>query len=414
MKTIHKNVRFAKTIHFVSLAFKVTFASTLAACLSGTALAQSGSHYPATRFIGVRPAGMGNAFTAVADDQNALYYNPAGLAKIPTWSMEILSPLLGINQNIKDNTTEVRDILSSSKGGSGSQASVVENIGPIIESVSGENHYLRAGLAPYLVIPELNAGMGLYTQIESELVPHGQAVPSIVDFSFQGDTDLRFGFAHSFFGKKLAVGGTLAYRERVQILTDAQNGFSLFKLTEITKSDDARSAFVRDSLRAGYAVGLDTGLLFTPVEVWSPTLGVSILNMGDTTFRRGGLTGNKVSSSVNGNTGVPTSVPQSLNFGLSVTPTSGNWLSRVAFDYADANLPIPASQKPSLGVEGGWRGKYVSALAQGGVSEGYLSGGFEVRLLIVNIRYATYVTERGYFPTQSPDRRHLLQLKVLL
>ncbi|OGS23061.1 MAG: hypothetical protein A2252_08045 [Elusimicrobia bacterium RIFOXYA2_FULL_39_19] len=31
---------------------------------------------------GIRPAGMGGAFTAVADDFNALYYNPAGLAVI--------------------------------------------------------------------------------------------------------------------------------------------------------------------------------------------------------------------------------------------------------------------------------------------------------------------------------------------
>jgi hypothetical protein len=56
----------------------------------------------------------------------------------------------------------------------------------------------------------------------------------------------------------------------------------------------------------------------------------------------------------------------------------------------------------------------VSALAQGGLAEGYLSGGFEVRLLLLNIRYATYKTERGYFPTQRPERRHVVQLKILL
>lgn len=30
---------------------------------------------------GVRPLGMGGAFTAVADDHNAIYYNTAGLAQ---------------------------------------------------------------------------------------------------------------------------------------------------------------------------------------------------------------------------------------------------------------------------------------------------------------------------------------------
>lgn len=32
--------------------------------------------------IGARPAGLGNAFTAVADDINAVYFNPAGLCQI--------------------------------------------------------------------------------------------------------------------------------------------------------------------------------------------------------------------------------------------------------------------------------------------------------------------------------------------
>ena len=38
---------------------------------------------PAAPFLpGIRPLGMGNAFVAVADDRNALHYNPAGLARI--------------------------------------------------------------------------------------------------------------------------------------------------------------------------------------------------------------------------------------------------------------------------------------------------------------------------------------------
>ena len=31
---------------------------------------------------GLRPLAMGNAYVAVADDYNALFYNPAGLARI--------------------------------------------------------------------------------------------------------------------------------------------------------------------------------------------------------------------------------------------------------------------------------------------------------------------------------------------
>src|SRR3989338_7728825 len=36
--------------------------------------------------IGIRPLGMGAAFTAVADDQNAAFYNPAGLGDYGVFS----------------------------------------------------------------------------------------------------------------------------------------------------------------------------------------------------------------------------------------------------------------------------------------------------------------------------------------
>jgi hypothetical protein len=105
------------------------------------AMAGTGAGIPSPNFVGVRPAAMGQAFTAVADDQNALYYNPAGLATLQTWSLEILSPFVGWNQNIVDNYKEVKEINSSPSSG-GKKSDAVEKIGPIIEAVSGENHYI--------------------------------------------------------------------------------------------------------------------------------------------------------------------------------------------------------------------------------------------------------------------------------
>ncbi len=42
-----------------------------------------------TRGFGARAIGMGGAFTAVADDFSAIYYNPAGLAQIEGWTINV-------------------------------------------------------------------------------------------------------------------------------------------------------------------------------------------------------------------------------------------------------------------------------------------------------------------------------------
>jgi hypothetical protein len=62
----------------------------LASFAVGTALGFLGPSATGFTFmkigIGARPVGMGGAYTAVADDANALFWNPAGLALNPTFS----------------------------------------------------------------------------------------------------------------------------------------------------------------------------------------------------------------------------------------------------------------------------------------------------------------------------------------
>lgn len=40
--------------------------------------------------VGARPSAMGGAFTAVADDSNASYWNPAGMASVPQWNLTFM------------------------------------------------------------------------------------------------------------------------------------------------------------------------------------------------------------------------------------------------------------------------------------------------------------------------------------
>ena len=50
----------------------------------------------------VRALGMGNAFVAAVNDENSLYYNPAGLASVQRSFFELLSVTVTANQNLID------------------------------------------------------------------------------------------------------------------------------------------------------------------------------------------------------------------------------------------------------------------------------------------------------------------------
>jgi len=59
--------------------------------LSQFAVAQFDATDPSSRSSNARVDGMGRAFTAIADDTAAIYFNPAGLASTPTWQLTSMS-----------------------------------------------------------------------------------------------------------------------------------------------------------------------------------------------------------------------------------------------------------------------------------------------------------------------------------
>lgn len=356
------------------------------------ALADSAVYLPTPNYVGVRPAALGQAFTAVADDQNALYYNPAGLARLPSWSLEVINPMFGFSTATKDNVTSLQELNS---GGSGSSSNV-DSVVDAFRDKFGKNNFIRAGLSPYFIKKPF--GIGVFLDMQANLAAHDPA-PSFFDLYLHGDSDVRFGYAHNFMGDKLSVGGSLSFRRRWMVAEELSYT-DIFDLMDKNSGQPADK--LKDKIKTGQGIGLDVGMLFTPVETLSPTLGLAVNNVGDLRFK-------EVSGAFAG--GAPTNLPQSINIGASVKPTFGKFFVRPSVDFREVNLPTPASQKLALGVEGGL-GNLVST--QLGYANGGISAGLEFRLYVINFRYATYAAERGYFPSQASERRHLIQVKILL
>lgn len=368
--------------------------------ISSEAYAGGNRRLPPSKLQGVRPMGMGGAFTAVADDQNALYYNPAGLAKRTDWNAELLDPLVGWNNYVQENIDSFKKLTELANSGSSDVEKFVQDLDPVLTGISGENHYLRFGWNPYFVMK--NFGFGLFINDEAQVTPHKNALPTVVDLSNFFDVDLRFGYGRLAMGDKLAWGLTLGPRIRNSITLDE---FGIFKLYDISSSQTSQKKLIEESVRLGWTIPIDAGILFTPVKTLEPTFGFAVQNIGDARF-------SKIKTKANN--GTPDPLPMSVNFGFSLKKELGISVLKPAVEMRDVNLPIPASQKMALGMDWGIYRKYISAAAQLGLSEGNLSWGTEFKLLVLNIRYSSYVTNRGYFESFTKERRHLVGLKILL
>lgn len=90
---------------------KTTLRFAAAACLLTVAIpgteAAAGAPHPT--LDGIRPLGMGNAFVAVVDDRNALYYNPAGLSNLKRTRVSGLGVHAGIDNEFFNVVRFIQD-----------------------------------------------------------------------------------------------------------------------------------------------------------------------------------------------------------------------------------------------------------------------------------------------------------------
>lgn len=376
--------KYNRNIWFAFLAFLVSSISTVA-----LALPQQPKHYIAPSFIGVRPVAMGEAFTAIADDQNALYYNPAGLARLSGWSLEVFSFTLGANTNLTKN---VSDVMGNTADAGGSKPSEMLEL---FEDHFGKNNHFRFSLNPTFVRKNFGVGLMLNQEMNMSLHPVN---PSLLDLDSTTDADLRVSGALNFIENKLSLGATVFARNRYFVGDELEYSDA----DTFIKDKDNLQKNLEALMQSGLGFGADFGLLFSPVETWKPTFGLSVLNIGDVKFRK---------SPLKAGSGTPEPLPQSINTGFSVTPKYGMWTIRAAVDFREINLATPAVQKLSVGMEGAWRN---IIRVQAGMKELAFTAGAELRLFVLNVRYATYATQKSYFERRGLERHHLFGIKILL
>jgi long-subunit fatty acid transport protein len=344
---------------------------------------------------GLRPLGMGNAYVAVADDFNALFYNPAGLARLKSWDMEIINPYVMASSNVKGLVDDIQNNLND-----GSTDDTLE----LLEKHTGENFSLGLGLTPHFILQGFGVGLGIDGSMQA--IFHRDVT---VDLDAGVRAVLPIAFAKSFLNDRLSIGLAVKFRGRAGI----DQNFSVDDIESFqdksSKSSSANESAtekreLKEYVKAGTGYGADIGLLFTPTKVMEPTIGVSLTDIGGTSYDAYDVAGSSL--------GAPDIQLASLNVGLSAKPWKNDWsYITTAIDFHSINQPFSFSKKLAMGLEGGL-GNILKL--QTGLYQGYATAGVQFDVGLINLRLITYAEEIGSSAGYRPDRRVAAQLKLLL
>jgi len=341
-----------------------------------------------TRY-GVRPLGMGNAFVAVVDDFNALFYNPAGLAKLKSWDSEILS----FGTEVSNQGTK---LIQYALQGKLKDPKVAKSL---FQDSFGKPITTRIRITPYLIFPGF--GLALDAQVVTGLIFGRQLTVSGFDLSLKvPDISLPIAYAHNFLEDRLSIGIGLKLLATAAI--DQRINSDMFSSILSESKQENFEEEIMALTNVGVAVGWDFGLLFTPVETMEPTFGLSIMDIGDTKYH-------PFKSAQ-----APKDRPMSINTGVSLKPyqTEQVYLM-LSMDMHVLNWAEHYSKKHHFGFEYSYRDLIK---LQTGLHQGEYTAGLQFDIGLLCLKLSTYKVQFGEFSGEPSmgNRRYIAQLRVLI
>lgn len=321
----------------------------------------------------VRALGMGNAFIGVASGLDALFYNPAGLARNPGVSWTIVDPRIGLSG--VEAYQKVQGLQDSS------------DFSDTVTELYGENVWVGAGAKTGFTMPMV--AIAAYDSLDASISPHNPAYSNI-DINVVND----FGYAAGF-GVPIVpgfeVGMAVKWIKRLGARVPLGASF-IGSLDPDTIMQSVRNE--------GIGYGLDLGANLTVPGPVSPTLSVAWRNIGNTKFRTANTS----------MTAPPTELSEMI-IGGSLAVKTGLVNVTPAFDFRYINRSdVQLSKKINFGLE-------VSLPLldiRGGFHQGYYALGAGVNLGMIRVDAATYGEELGVYAGQKEDRRYMLQLTMEL
>lgn len=320
-------------------------------------------------YRGIRPLGMGGAFITLSDDENAMFYNPAGLNDVSGFGIDIFNPSVEWSQNSVDLYKDFKGLDSNNEG----------DVARFMDERVGERQHIRVATLPNLTMR--NFAVGVLGQATGDIDVRNPGDPRVVT-DIKVDLGLLFSGALGFYDRQLQIGATGKYVQRDGIRHT------------YTAAEIAADGFDPvDQREKETDFAFDLGVKLNPKMPLSPSFAVVLQNITDLDF------------------GALGEIPQQVNLGAAINPDF--WILKTTFavEVDDVTKSVEGDKDLYKRTHVGAEFRFPKVLAvRAGIGGGYLSAGIGVDLWIVAVNYATYAEELGAYSGQRADRRHILQL----
>jgi len=331
----------------------------------------------------IRARGMGNAFTAAANDEMLLFYNPAALRSVYYNMYEVV----GFNTTTNENTINL-----------GKSSSGFSTIG----SLAGKKIYNEVNLG---LLSHVNSRFGwsffsnglVDIQVRNPIIPYLETKAYV-------QTGLAGGMAWSFLDFQLDLGLGVKLVQRSGINTKLH----IFDEAIIEFTEDQKTTKLQKKFASKAAFAPDAGLIyhFDSYHNMEPKVALSLQNIGGLDFEGAGK------------------VPMTMNIGVSTESEFNGFDMILAADYRDladsqemiSKGNIMTERNIKIGVEFGWQklfnGHHLISI-RAGRNGPYNSVGWSMNLFGFKVDFAKYSEEIGGYSGELEDKRTSLQVSLI-
>jgi len=336
-------------------------------------------------FQGVRPTGMGNAFVALADDANALWYNPAALVYNKGVHFNLFDTSLGV-----DSAGTLDRLRSAVFDGN------FDNL------VNDDTTYVRFNVKPTLITPYF--GLSVYTNANGFFEIQNLSLPEVDVYAFN-DLAAIAGFGLPL-GENFSIGMSVRLIQRSGVDAHLTVYDLLDQLGGISQEAflDAAYRELKTMMGMGYGIGLNLGAMaripLGQKRGKGPRLqlAATVEDAGQTTFRSFG------------STAPPPPIRPTYNAGMALVYDAGkDAVVNITFDVRHMFEPEPFVKTAHFGLE--YRHKFFALRA--GAHQLYPTFGASFELLPhTRVHFSTFASELGTSVHERSQRWYTLQAVV--